>query len=61
VAAVDAAQPKETVRKDAALQKRVELVFDGGGRLASAAVSTWAKKVSACCCTRRYSVVCTGR
>ena len=30
------------------------------GSLAPAAYSDWAKKLWACCCTRRYSVVCLG-
>jgi hypothetical protein len=31
------------------------------GRSAPAASSAWAKKVAACCCTRRYSAVSSGR
>jgi hypothetical protein len=30
-------------------------------RSAPDAASTWAKKVAACCRTRRYSVICSGR
>ena len=32
-----------------------------GGRSAPAVASAWAMKVAACCCARRYGVVCSGR
>ena len=56
-----AAQPQTTVRQDAALERGVELVFDELQKSAPVAASICAKKVAACCCTKRYSVDCSRR
>jgi len=59
-AAVVAAQAQEAVGQDAAFEEGVELV-PNCGRSAPTAASDCSKKVAACCCTKRYSVVCSGR
>jgi len=56
-----AAQAQEAGRQDAAFEEHVELVFDelrqaGTGGLLGLGEEAWA-----CCCTSRYSVVCSGR
>ena len=61
MAAVTAAQPKEAVGQDAAFEEGVELVLHELRQIGSGGASVWAMKVTACCCTRRYSVVCSGR
>jgi hypothetical protein len=61
VPAFAAAQAKEAVREDAALEEGVELVLDELRQLSTGLASVWAMKLAACCCTRRYSVVCSGR
>ena len=49
------------MRQDAALEEGVELVLMNRGNSASVLASVWAMKLAACCWTRRYSVVCSGR
>ena len=61
VAALAAAQPQKAVGQDAALEEDVELVLDESRQLRSGAGLGVAMKLAACCCTRRYSVVCSGR
>ncbi len=58
---VNAAQAKEAVGQDAALEKGVELVLDELRQAGTDGLFGLARKVWACCCTRRYSVVCSGR
>jgi len=40
--------------KNAAFEKRIELVFDNGGKTHRAAAWIWARNVSRCSCTRRF-------
>jgi hypothetical protein len=61
VAALAAVQPQEAVGQDGALEEGVELVFDERGNSAPVLASVWAMKLAARCCTRRYSVACSGR
>jgi len=71
--ALAAAQPQQAVGQDAALEEGVELALQAApgqrpgsalmnrGNSAPVLASVWATKLAACCCTRRYSVVCSGR
>ena len=62
VPAVAAAQTQEAVGQDGRIRgTRRTRPWTFCGRSAPAASSAWAKKVVACCCTRRYRVVCSGR
>ena len=47
--ALAAAQPQEAMGQDAALEVGIVLA------------SVWPMKLAACCCTKRYSAVCSGR
>ena len=62
VPAVAATQPQEAVGQDAAFEESVELILHKLRQVgAPTAASACAKKVAACCCTMRYSVVCSRR
>jgi len=49
------------VGQDAAFEEGAELVLDELRQVGSAAASACTMKVAACCCIKRYSVVCSGR
>jgi len=61
VSAVTAALLQESVGQDAALEEGVELVLDDRGSSDPLLASVWAIKLAACCCTRRYNMVRSGR
>ena len=61
MAAVGTAQVKEVVRLDAAQQECIELVFDELRHAGTGGILRLGEEGLACCCTRRYSVLCTGR
>jgi len=61
VAALAAAKPQEAVRQHGSLEEGVELVLIEPGSSAPVLASVRAMTLAACCCTRRYSVVCSGR
>jgi hypothetical protein len=61
VAAVAAAQSQEAVSEDAAFEEASNSSFTNCGNSAPAMASASAMKVAACCCTKRFSVVCSGR
>ena len=52
-----------TAWREAAPHVEIEALpqIDGGIGTASVLASVWAMKLAACCWTRRYSVVCSGR
>ena len=60
-AALGTVQSQEGARQDATLEERVELVLDELLQIGACSVFGLAMKVAACCRTRRYSVVCSGR
>ena len=60
MAAVAAVQPREAVGQNAAFEEGVELILDELRQVGTGG-SFGLRKVAACCCTRRYSVVCSGR
>lgn len=59
VAAVATAHPQEAASPDAALEEGVKRVFDYVRQVGAGSVAGMAKKVAACCGTRRCSVVCS--
>lgn len=61
VPTVAAAQQQEAVGQDAVFKESVELVLHELRQVGASCRLGLLKKVAACCCTSRYSVVCSGR